>query len=330
MLSCCHFLRMNDPWKILGLNLEGVTAGEVKSAYARLLKIHRPEADPEGFRRIRDAYEGATAELQALPSPATTSEEPQASPEIARNAPEPASPPEANDQFRLVTGRLRGAVCSRTRQKIREALGELDAAAEASGAGADAVAGAIFAAFSDHPSLLAEMCPDQRLLAQLGRGETQLIHTVVQLWNREGEVRRLETFAGKLRRHPASTACGLVLVHVAVAVAAWNPALAGELANVAFAILPSDQRESMMPEIENEIALGRIFEGFPADHRRFWLGHIRGAGQQTNWRDKWSRELLQFVMMRCGGGWAGFGVLQKTMSRGEWDHLVHALKMYFS
>lgn len=32
-------------------------AGQLRRAYLRAIKKHKPERDPEGFRRVRDAYE---------------------------------------------------------------------------------------------------------------------------------------------------------------------------------------------------------------------------------------------------------------------------------
>jgi len=51
------------PWQVLGLEKEGATERDVKGAYARLLKTHRPEEDPEGFQRVHDAYQQVLAEL---------------------------------------------------------------------------------------------------------------------------------------------------------------------------------------------------------------------------------------------------------------------------
>ncbi len=45
-----------DAWSVLGLE-PGADERAVKRAYAKLLKQHRPDQDPEGFRRVRDAYE---------------------------------------------------------------------------------------------------------------------------------------------------------------------------------------------------------------------------------------------------------------------------------
>jgi curved DNA-binding protein CbpA len=52
-----------DPYKMLGLSRKA-TALEIKKAYFTLVREHSPERDPEGFKRIRAAYE-------ALRSPET-------------------------------------------------------------------------------------------------------------------------------------------------------------------------------------------------------------------------------------------------------------------
>lgn len=43
------------PWAVLGVR-EDADLATVRRAYAALLKQHRPDSDPEGFRRIHDAY----------------------------------------------------------------------------------------------------------------------------------------------------------------------------------------------------------------------------------------------------------------------------------
>ncbi|MCX6850985.1 MAG: J domain-containing protein [Verrucomicrobia bacterium] len=55
---------MADPWSILGLRADTADEKQVRSAYARLLKVHRPDQDPEGFQRLRSAYEQALEWLQ--------------------------------------------------------------------------------------------------------------------------------------------------------------------------------------------------------------------------------------------------------------------------
>jgi hypothetical protein len=58
------------PAAILGIDAGERDPGVIKRAYAKLLREHRPDRDPEGFRRIRDAYEAltlGTARVEARP-----------------------------------------------------------------------------------------------------------------------------------------------------------------------------------------------------------------------------------------------------------------------
>lgn len=63
---------MNDPFAILGL-APTRELGAVKRAWFTALPKHPPESDPEGFRRLRDAYEqlstpaGLTAAFASAP-----------------------------------------------------------------------------------------------------------------------------------------------------------------------------------------------------------------------------------------------------------------------
>jgi curved DNA-binding protein CbpA len=46
----------DNPYKVLGVE-RTATEAEIKQAYFRLIREHPPERDPEGFKRIRAAYE---------------------------------------------------------------------------------------------------------------------------------------------------------------------------------------------------------------------------------------------------------------------------------
>ncbi len=45
-----------DPYKVLGVERQA-TEAEIKQAYFSLVREHPPERDPEGFKRVRAAYE---------------------------------------------------------------------------------------------------------------------------------------------------------------------------------------------------------------------------------------------------------------------------------
>jgi hypothetical protein len=50
-------------WQLLSLEPDADERG-IKRAYARLLKTHRPDENPEAFQRLREAYEAALAETR--------------------------------------------------------------------------------------------------------------------------------------------------------------------------------------------------------------------------------------------------------------------------
>ncbi len=45
-----------EAWELLGVS-DGATRKEIRRAYLRQVKQHKPDRDPEGFQRVREAYE---------------------------------------------------------------------------------------------------------------------------------------------------------------------------------------------------------------------------------------------------------------------------------
>src|SRR5687767_7082178 len=72
-------MTLDDAFTVLGVEA-AATEDEVRRAYLRLVKKHRPETDPTGFQRVREAYDRAREprlfHVEALtPAPATTESE---------------------------------------------------------------------------------------------------------------------------------------------------------------------------------------------------------------------------------------------------------------
>lgn len=61
-----------SPWEFLGLR-DDADAASVRRRYAELLKRQRPEDDPQGFQRLRTAYESALAVARRRPPPPSES-----------------------------------------------------------------------------------------------------------------------------------------------------------------------------------------------------------------------------------------------------------------
>jgi len=55
-MNADNLLTAENPYETLGLE-RGADEAEIKQAYFNLVREHPPERDPEGFKRIRAAYE---------------------------------------------------------------------------------------------------------------------------------------------------------------------------------------------------------------------------------------------------------------------------------
>src|SRR4051812_21230352 len=78
-------MTFDEALRELGIDTSA-TPEEVRRAYLRGIKTRKPETDPEGFRRLREAYEivtGALSQPQMEPDPSPEEERAEAPPELA-------------------------------------------------------------------------------------------------------------------------------------------------------------------------------------------------------------------------------------------------------
>ena len=308
----------DSPLAILGLSPERATAPEIKAAYARLIKAHRPDVDPEGFKRLRSAYEAA---LSAGQGAAKT---------IPYASPNEAAP---KREVELTTGaeaavtELRHAIESRARQRVRDSWSKLDT--EAAYLPLRERFHLAMSVFSGAPvTLLAEVCSDERLLAHIQDGDVQLAHAALKGWTEQRDARRIREFIGSLNRARSMHSlpeCAIVMVWTAVALAAWEPETANRLAQKSFPALPPQNRAELMQRVDLEVSLGRMVAALPETDKFFWLACLRGKPPSASWGDQEGRRLLVNLMRLCGAQWPGFQVLAATLPPDHWLRLKAAI-----
>lgn len=94
---------MSDAWKILGLDPATADEKQVRSTYARLLKLNRPDQNPQGFQQLRQSYEHALQWLRLRHADADVRDDEPASreaeePEVsAPSQPPPTTPARQED-----------------------------------------------------------------------------------------------------------------------------------------------------------------------------------------------------------------------------------------
>lgn len=333
---------MNDPWQILILDRHTATEKDVKAAYARLLKQHRPDSDPEGFRRVREAYETALDWLRHRAS--------QVLPEVSyveapmdgdgakesaaqdRNRPDPPVvfedfplPEEAQEALNEVDLAAR----SGNTEQIEAALMTFHNRCEAAGVSGMSRATALERALQGQVNAMASAVTDSFLIRMAEQGQMHLPHLVVSAWQDADDRERMVQFSRALLEHtrPLGTPEGAVLLaRMGVLTGLEQPEMASALANAAYPHLPVDARNHLMAQLEQEAALGKIFAEVSPSMKPFWFKRMREGVDGFDWNSAEARNAINNIVERNRYVWEGWGIVRQLMPEKTWALVENRLR----
>ena len=318
----------DDPWKVLEVEAATATLPDVKRAYARLLKVNRPDQNPEGFMRLRAAYETAQQLIKGgavIPTapliPFAAELEPATSP--AASAPVPPAP-ELHADVKTALVALKTAEASKLRQKVRIAWAAYEEAAEKHDLNRESRWLLFIDIFAGNIPLLADACTDERLLEHLKCGEMRLLRLVTDLWSKQGDAKRLDEFCVSLNRQRQlveSEIGALAMVVTAIALGAWNPEQAARLAQRAFPRLPTSQRTELTGMVDFETMLGRLVGPLPQQFKIPWVEVLRHGDSEKPWNQMISRDMVVALLRYCGPKWPGLPILSQKLKPEAWMEL---------
>ena len=329
---------MNDPWQILILDRHTATEKDVKAAYARLLKQHRPDSDPEGFRRVREAYEAALDWLRnrigSMPEvfyPTDPGEEGTYDatgkgsrldlPVVYEDFPLPA---DAQDALATVEA----AAQSGNVEQLEAALVTFHDRCEAGGVSGASRATALERAFHGKVNDLAGAVTSSFLIRMAELGQTNLSHLVVSAWQEADDRGRLVQFSRALLENvqKLGTPDGAVLLaRVGMLTGLEQPEMASTLANAAYPHLPVDARQHLMEQLEQEAACGKIFAEVSPSMKPFWFRRLRQGGDGYDWNSPEARMALNDVIDRNRYSWQGWGIVKHLLPPANWALVEHRL-----
>jgi hypothetical protein len=331
---------MNDPWQFLILDPNTASERDVKAAYARLLKQHRPDKDPAGFRKLREAYEAALDAVQrrnATPAPPViglgegnipVEEQPKAAP--SPPMPLPTGRDALPESLRSAYDDLEHAISSENSEQVQAAVNHFESESRRAGLGGEALAGALQKAFRDDPKLTARGITDGVLVWLAEEGQLNFCHVIVSVWQEEDNTVRLVDYGNALMNRCAflSSADGsMLMARIGLVVALEHPADATRLANAAFPHLPVEGREHLMSQLERGIALGKLFSDLPPNLRPFWFRQLRAnsSGQQ-DWSASEAKQAVNYLIERRGAQWGGWNVVNGLMTPEAWKPVEERLR----
>lgn len=334
---------MENCWQILILDPHTATERDVKSAYARLLKQNRPDVDPEGFQRVRQAYEAALGELRDWsdegPTPVaaqvTLAGDRTGGHDAAPHSPFPEevsgeSPAALQEQGVMSAGAMEGLArriqaswFPWTRHRLfRKAMEAMD------GARLDGPARSRLwlEVFGADEEALAKYVPDFVLIALLKLHDNTLAAAMIGIWAALRKWGRIAQFGRKLDRHSKqlSPEHGHLVAHVAGLLALDHPRTAEGLANASFVMLGQHERRAAISHVESMLAQGQILKLLPLRLRRYWMRIVKEESTLENsW---WSRRRLRRTARAMPDSWSGWQILHTHLSDPLWDFAQRCVK----
>ncbi len=321
----------DDHWKVLELDGSTATLADVKRSYARLLKVTRPDRDPEGFMRLRSAYEAAQAILRGDAPASVLPVGPAHKAEGSQPAGQVSSTPSITTLVRDIpqevnnaVKELRNAITTRVRQKVRLAWVTYEETVEKHDLSRDSRWLVFMDVFQGNAQLLADACTDELLIDHLKHGEMRLLRLVTEVWSKTGDAKRLDEFCVSLNRQRElvnSETGAMALAVTAIALAAWNPEQANRFVQRAFPKLPISQRSELAERIDYESLLGRLAAPLPQPFKIPWIEALRLGDSERPWNEMITRDMVIAVLRHCGTDWPGFPVLHERLKPAAWMEL---------
>jgi uncharacterized membrane protein YgcG len=317
------------PWDILQLDRSTATSRDVKRAYARQLKITRPDQDPEGFRKLHDAYQYALAHTEGRersqdPGPALPTYVPVAALENEPAMGREPQPSQASNQ----------AGPSASLQAVMMAFEPLEAALQATAAGVPELVRNAEQALYDHPDEAVAWgrivgglfekygsnkdlsLKPEAMLFELEHDSCSATYQVIERLDRQGRAigitglgETLLANQGRIGNYSGAIAA----IRLACADAVWERSLGDALPNFAFPFLSSQQRNTLSMELDRFNSLGKVLQKLPMDSKLFWRDRLMTANPSSKWDDPASKAAIKDLQSMAARRWPGFRFLTEQL-----------------
>jgi hypothetical protein len=286
------------PWQLLELDPTTATAKDVKRAYAKRLKTCRPDQDPEGFRQLHEAYTAAIGELQwrehGYGSP--TDAEPLAAVEnpktdLVEATSEVIAPPPLSEGLCAVVDtldRLEEAL-KEGREGIATLVREVEAIAKAHPSELQRWGEILQDLIRKHGKHEELRLKPEALLFELEHNCLAATLAVIDRLDRQGIPRAINGLCELLaanRVRIQTPAGGIASAQLAGVAAFWMPGKVNDLANLAYEILASGERDFYMQIIDNHAQMRTFLAGVPKHLVSFLRQRLMNVGGSEVWDDE--------------------------------------------
>lgn len=331
------------PWELLGLDPESATEREVKRAYAKKLKVTRPDKDPKGFQELKEARDEALLQLEyggfisrKVDLDAVPLEEGTAGPSQADDwqneyadfldpvVEEREGDSLASQSIVSSTGRPSELLDSflgleaalESDEKIPEATREFESALYQNAHLAKEWGEMVAELLDSERGREAVKIKAEALLFELEHDSSAGAVAVITRAERANNRSGVGSLAGVLlenRSRISTGAGGEAMARLASACAIWEPLHVKPLSNYAYELLPTSWRDAALHQVDVDVHLGQLLRGLPGERRLFWLIRFRSSYEEFDWSSAEGEEALDFIRRKAPKDWQGFDAIASIL-----------------
>lgn len=313
-----------SPWSVLGLDGNTATERDIKKAYARLIKLHRPDTDPEEFRRIHDAYQMAL--VWRMNRDAATEESSDdslekrdviESVEIAGNfesAKEVVLPP--NNELSHADSAMAAAIERGDHKAMGDAMDLFRNGVAEKPELVSQWQASMVRLFPNDLPLLGHLMTPQDLQLMIDGDCEELPQPVMVEWHHRRVTQKLLELAARLLDKAAdheSPVRAFAQARLSLLTSFANHRISERLANAVFPKLPPARRDHIMGEIDQRLSLGKVFSMLPQPTRLFFEARLFAGDETVDWSTPEAKRALNEVRARCPRDWPGFTILRQHL-----------------
>lgn len=315
-----------NPWSVLGLEAASATERDIKRAYARLVKEHRPETDPVGFQRLHQAYQTA---LELVRHPHPPLELPETTPEDEPLESSETSPNSPAAIFREGVALIQRAIREEDATALNLSMDQLRRYVHSEPYLCRDWEQTLIELFSENLAFLAlRLMADDLYLLIHHRCEILPIR-IITAWHAQGFYSRLEQLAALLLDYPPPfehEPTDALQAWLAGFVAFVDFAKAENLTNRVYPKIPPQAREWFLNIVEPRLAAGKIFQPLPEMNRLFWAKRLFPNDDETmEWTDEEMEREFASIQRHCPPQWPGFALLERSVPTQVYGKFARAL-----
>ena len=312
---------MEDCWSILGLDAATATERDVKAAYAKLLKVHRPDVDPEGFQRVRQAYFAALAFVhlgKSQDEPSTVL------PQSLFGELKPTASSTDIPEWVEAVSQMRLAFHKGDAQRLWQVMSDLGDAGRMTGRTVDDLYAELRDALTGSEHWFANQVTDSVVLGMLLDNQPVICDIIFSVWEESGDVERMLEFSKSLVAHSkclGDEEAAVFACRVARSTGFWSYPHASALLSCAYPMLTRSTR-ILVEHAEERIALGYIFSALSMSAKKELWPYLSEQGGVWQSEAPESHQAAAEIAMECGVEWPGFELLKRTLPGPAWETLM--------